>query len=51
MENTSGRRFSGGWLPPDNALVVPEGAGAGGAFALGGLRDRGAFPGGGGGGG
>ena len=46
-------RFSGGWLPPDNALVAAVvGSGVGGAaFALGGLRDLGARPGGGGGGG
>ena len=57
MENISGRpRFSGGWLPCDNALVVAGAAGGGGAgagagFALGGLRDRCAFPPPGGGGG
>ena len=56
MENVSGRpRFSGGWLPCDNALVNAGDAGgadgAGGGFARGGLRDRCAFapPGGGGG--
>ena len=53
MENVSGRpRFSGGWLPCDNALVNAGGAGgAGGGFALGGLRDLCALLGGGGGGG
>ena len=48
--------FSGGWLPPDNALVAAmdaSGGGGGGGNAPGGLRDLTALlpPGGGGGGG
>ena len=47
-------RFSGGWLPPDNALVAAmdaSGGGGGGGNAPGGLRDLAILLAGGGGGG